>query len=170
MKIITNLDNIFNKIVDTMAWIGGLILVLAMLSINLEIVMRYFFNRPQIWVNELTSESLLFITFLGAAWVLRNDSHVNVDMLIAQLNQRTQIIINIITSFIAVILFFIITWISASVTWQQYQGGYYNPTFLEIPSAFILFIIPVGSFVLFIQLIKRTIGYIKLLKGLKKSH
>ena len=48
-----------------------LIFVAMMLVVCAEVLLRYGFNSPISWVVEISEYALLWITFLGAAWVLR---------------------------------------------------------------------------------------------------
>ena len=50
--------------------------------------MRYFLNRPLVWVLELTEYALLWVTFLGAAWLLRQGGHVQVDVIVDFMSRR----------------------------------------------------------------------------------
>ena len=47
--------------------------------------MRYFFNEPQLFVDELASFLELLVVFGGAAYTFRAGGHVRVDLLTAHL-------------------------------------------------------------------------------------
>ncbi len=129
-------------------WMAGtaiLLLVLITLSVCLEIVMRYFFNRPQVWVVELTEYALLYITFLGAAWVLKTDGHVQVNLLVSRLGERWQRRFKIFSSLVGLLVSLTLTVFGAIVTWDHYLRGVYKPTLLEFPSWLVLISIPLGS-------------------------
>ena len=65
----------FSQIAETgeniLAGVAMVVLGLIIFSVCLEIIMRYFLNWPLVWVVELTEYGLLHVTFLGAAWLLR---------------------------------------------------------------------------------------------------
>jgi hypothetical protein len=42
------------------------------------------------------------------------------------------------------------------VTWNYFRRGIYTPTAMEIPVAAIILIIPIGSFILLIEFVRRT--------------
>ena len=132
-----------------------------MLAVGAEVVMRYFFNRPLLWVVEVTGLTLLYITFLVAAWVLRREQHVKMDMVLSRLSPRTQAILNIITSTLSAVIFLAITWYGAWATWEHFKAGYYTSTTMEIPYVYVLIIIPIGSLLLFIQFLRRIHGHIR---------
>lgn len=147
---------IFNRIMDIMVVMAAVLLIFTMLSIGTEVVSRYFLNKPLFWVLEVSEYSLLFITFLGAAWLLRREKHVKMDLVLNHLGLRTQALLNIVTSIIGTIACLSLAWYSAQATWFTYRDGSVFPTDLEVPEFIILAIIPIGSLLLFIQFLRRT--------------
>jgi TRAP-type C4-dicarboxylate transport system permease small subunit len=66
---------------------GATLLFVGMtLAICAEVLLRYGFTSPILWVVEPSEYALLWITFLGAAWVLRHGGHVRVDILLQYLS------------------------------------------------------------------------------------
>ena len=45
------------------------------------VIMRYIFNEPQAWVEELARYSIIWGTFLGFGLALRHNQHIQVDIL-----------------------------------------------------------------------------------------
>ena len=139
-----------------MTFFAGILLVFIMLSVCMEVILRSFINRPQIWVTEVTECLLLYITFLGTAWLLREEGHVKVDVILNRLKPQTTAVLGIISSIIGVLVSITLTIYGFNVTWDNFQRSIYTPTALEIPVFAILAIIPIGSLMLFIQFIRRT--------------
>jgi TRAP-type C4-dicarboxylate transport system permease small subunit len=131
-----------------------------MLSVNAEVIMRYFLRSPLVWVVEISEVLLLFITFLGAAWVLKKEGHVKMDIVLSRFKPRAQAMANVVTSILSAIVVSLLVWYGILVTLEHYQRGLYQPTLLEIPNAAVLFIIPLGALLLVIQLIRRAYMYI----------
>ena len=139
------------------ASLSGILLVYVMLSVTLDVILRYFFNRPQFWVGELAEYSLLYITFAGTAWVLKRDSHVKIDILNTILSPRHLCILNFISGIIGIFVCSVLTYYGTKVTWDHFERGMYNPTLMEFPKGPLLLIIPVGTFLLLIEFIRRTL-------------
>ncbi len=155
MKPLARITAVFDRTLNLLAYLAAALIAFIMLSVSYEVVMRYFFNRPPVWVIDITEILLLYIAFLAVAWLLREEGHVRMDMVLTRLKSRPQATLNIITSTICAIIFLVVTWYGVRVTWVHFQKGLYSPTFLDIPSAYSLVIIPVGSFLLFIQFLRR---------------
>ena len=148
--------DIFDRTLNIMTFLAGMLLIFIMLSVCLEVILRSFINRPQIWVTEVTECLLLYITFLGTAWLLREEGHVKVDVILNRLKPQTTAFLGIISSIMGVLVSITLTIYGFNVTWDYFQRGIYTPTALEIPVSAILLIIPIGSLMLFIQFIRRT--------------
>ena len=156
MKIIGILTNIFNRTIDLTVILAGTLLIFSMLSISMGVASRYLLGRPMGWVVEISEYSLVYITFLIAAWVLKREGHVKVDILVERLKPKPQSVLNIVGSMLAIISCGIIFWYSLRVTWESFQKGYFSPTILEIPKWPVQAVIPLGSFLLFVQFIRRS--------------
>jgi TRAP-type C4-dicarboxylate transport system permease small subunit len=151
MKLLTFFENIFDRILGLFIALACILLALVTTSVCLEVVMRYFFNRSQVWVIELSEYSLLYITFLGVAWVLKSDSHVRVDLFTTSLSARGRAICSLISFMICLVVSVVLTVYGIRVTWDHFSEGIYNPTILEFPKSAILLIIPLGGITLLIQ-------------------
>ncbi len=166
MKYFKEITHIFDWLNKVSAIIAAIILVFSMLIVSVEVAMRFFFNRPIVWVVEITEFGLLFITFLSAAWIMKHDGHVRMDIFLHRLSPHAQTLVNFCTSIISAIVCIIIVWYSSQATWIHYQKGTYIPSFLNIPNVFVLWVIPAGMFLLFIQFINNVFNHlIKLLNS-----
>jgi TRAP-type C4-dicarboxylate transport system permease small subunit len=147
---------LFDHILNAMAFLAGIILVFIMLSVGLDVILRYFFNSPMIWVTEVTECLLLYITFLGTGWLLRDEGHVKVDIILTRLKPESTAFLGILSSLVGIFVSIMLTFYGMSVTWNYFKRGIYTPTAMEIPVAAIILIIPIGSFSLLIEFIRRT--------------
>ena len=154
---------IFDKLLKAGAFIGASLLIFIMLSICVELLFRRM-GRPLMWVMEVTEYSLLYITFLGAAWVLESEGHVKMDIIINALNPKIQALLGIITSIVGSAMSLYLVVYGIKVTWDYFERGVVECTPLLTPTYIILLIIPLGSIPLFIQFLRRTYGYLVLWK------
>ena len=156
MKILAKVGAIFDRTIGYLAFVAAALIIFTMLAVSAQIVMRYFLNRAMIWVMEVTEITLLLITLLGTAWLLRREGHVQVDILISHLNPRAQAALGIISSIIGIIVCVVLVWYGIQASYDAIQTGLYEPTLLELPKGPLLTIIPAGSFLLLIQFFRRT--------------
>jgi len=157
----------FDRIIGGLAFFAGVLIVLITAAISLGVIVRFTTARSIVWIFEITDYCLLWIAFLGTAWVLKADGHVRMDILLNQFKPRHQTMINMVTSAVGAIACLVLCYFSAKVTWQHFWTNYLFTRFLMVPSYPILIIIPAGSFLLCIQFIRRTYGYFKAWKSLQ---
>ena len=56
-------------------WLVALLVPAMALIVTYEVVVRYAFGRPTIWVTEIASYMLVAVAFLGASWTLKCGGH-----------------------------------------------------------------------------------------------
>lgn len=162
MKLLTKANGAFDRTLDILIWAGAMIFFAVWFVIVLEIVLRYFLNRPLFWVVEVSEYSLLYICFLGAAWLLRREGHVKIDFLVNRLQPKNEALLNAITSVLAAMVCLVLVWYGARTTWINFQRGISVVSTLRPPKFLLLLIIPLGSLMLFIQFLRRAWGYLGL--------
>ncbi|MBW1997053.1 MAG: TRAP transporter small permease [Deltaproteobacteria bacterium] len=155
----------FDRIIETLAFLAGVLLSFILVSVSIEVFMRYFLNRPLQWVIELTEYALLYVTFLGSAWVLKEERHISVDVIVSTMSPRTQAYLGLVGTGIGIVVCLVLIWFGFGTAWDHFVRKVYNPTILEFPKAPIIAIIPVGSIFLIIQFVRRGYGLIKRIKN-----
>jgi len=159
IRRITKLHNLFDTVVDGAAFIAGIILGLVTGLVCVDVVMRYFFNKPIQGALESSEYGLLFLTLLAAAWLLKKNKHVRMELLIHKLKPITQAYINGVTSIICVWICGIITYYGMLVVIDRFETGHRLATTLEPLSYPLMSVIPICFFLLVIQFILSAYGY-----------
>ncbi|MCF8063091.1 MAG: TRAP transporter small permease [Deltaproteobacteria bacterium] len=150
------LDRFVEYVIDGMAVLAGLGILFVMFSIFYEVVVRYFHLQPPTWVNEVTEYLLLYITFLGAPWVLKEDGHVRVDIVVGRLRWKTQKLFDLGTSLAGMGICGVLVWYGTKTAWELYQRGIPVIKTLAVPKVFLVGIIPVGSLLLIAEFFRRA--------------
>ena len=108
MNLLAKVNTGWNWTNSVLAVAAGALIPLMMLVICGDVLMRYFFNRPMTWVLETAEYMLLWMTFLGAIWLLEKEGHVRMDLVLNRLKPENQALLNAITSILGVIACFAI--------------------------------------------------------------
>lgn len=157
---------------DILAVFACISILVLMLSISYSIIARFFFMNPPAWTVEVTEYILLFLTFAGAAWVLKKDGHVKVDILLNHLNIRTQKILNLITDCMGGILGLLLIWFGGKSTYYIFERKIMHVKYLPIPKFILLIGVPVAGCFLFYRFskkIKSSLMYLRNLESEKES-
>ena len=169
MKFLARLGRLFDYINIIMVVIGAILLVGLTFIVGADITLRYLFNKPLGWVKEVSEYILVGLGFLVAAWILKDDAHVKMDLVLNKVRPRAQTMMNIITSIISTIIVLIMTWFALRVIVDFYRTKLVAPSVLEPPKWILLTPIFVGCLLLAIQFIRRTYAFMGKWKALGKQ-
>ena len=149
-----------------MAFLSGVLIVLAMLGTGIDVILRYLFNGHIENILSLIEFGLLYIAFLSAAWILKREKHVKVDFLVTRVSPRKQNMLAIFSSLIGIVICLVYVWYGTTVTWELWEAGTYDIFRIRgFPKAVPVAIIPIGSFVLLIQFFRRIVTNINMMSG-----
>jgi C4-dicarboxylate transporter, DctQ subunit len=121
------------------------------LAICAEVLLRYGFNSPLSWVVEMSEYALLWITFLGASWVLRHGGHVRVDILLQYLSPTALRVCGLFSSATGMATTLVLIVFGIDATWTAFARGAFKPTGTDVPTWMIVIVIPVGGLLLFLR-------------------
>lgn len=169
-KLIDRFHRLFDCIVDYAASISAIILGLVTVLVCTDIVMRYFFNKPIQGALESSEYALLFLTLLAAAWLVRKDKHVRMELLLHKLKPMTQAYVNGITSILCVLICGFVTYYGILVVIDRFQTAHRLTTTLEPLSYPLMSIIPLCFFLLIVQFSISAYGYFAKAKGLERPN
>ncbi len=145
-----------DRIEDFFAFLGGVLLVVAVCSVVFQVIARYFFGLTFIWINEGNEYILLYVPFLGAAWLLRHNGHVTVDLVVRVLPPRIKKASNVLVAVLGIIVSSVLVWYGTSVTMEAYTRGTVSTTSTQLPLVYLLVVIPVGSLLLLLEFIRKA--------------
>ena len=102
---------LFDKLLNVMAVLAGVILVFIVGAVCYTIGMRYFFKQTTIWIMQTTEYALLWIVFLATTWLLREGGHITTDIIYSHLSNKTRLYLDAVMFIIgglacAVMLYF----------------------------------------------------------------
>jgi TRAP-type mannitol/chloroaromatic compound transport system permease small subunit len=85
-------------------------MLILMVSTSIEIVCRYFFNKPTIWSYELGQMIFGSYFLLAGAMTLRERGHIGMDLLLIRMSPRHQAILNSVTFVLTVLFCSVLIW------------------------------------------------------------
>lgn len=149
----------YENLIFAMAVLAGVILVGMSLWVTYDVLMRYVLASPTIWADDLSEYGLLWATFLAAPWVLRQEGHVRVGLVVERLAPRHQRLIGIGTSLVGALVCGIFAWQTAMTTADFFARGLIVARNWAIPLWVPYVIIPWGSAFLVIEFVARAARY-----------
>ena len=169
MKVTKIAWSIFDKTLTALMVLACALVLLDTLAVTVDVLLRYSLGITWTGLFEITEYSLLWITFLSTAWILKIDGHIRVDLLLNYLNPRHRAIMNSISYIIGIFLLVLITWYSLKITLYDYQESIILPTYLKPSKWYLEIIVPVGYFLLLIEMLRKTYGHLTRWKALSRG-
>jgi C4-dicarboxylate transporter DctQ subunit len=142
---------IFDKVLDIMAGLAGLILLFITAAVCYTIGMRYLFTKTTIWIIPVTEYALLWIVFLGTTWLLRERGHITTDILYTHLGEKTKYSLDCIMYVIGGLTCVAMFLLGVIHVHQCIAGGVTDVRAITVPKTVVFIIIPLGSILLTVQ-------------------
>ncbi len=130
------------------------IMPLMALAITYEVVARYVFDAPTIWVSDVSAFGLLWIAFLAAPWLVRHGAHIRGDFATERLGPRARAALGTLTSLACAALMAVVLWQTTTETLQDYVKNVHTTGSWEIPRVYVWFVMPIGSLFTVIEFLR----------------
>ena len=149
-------SKIYNGLLYTMAWIAGATLVWLMVSVILSVVMRNAGLQPLAWLFTSAEYGLLYMTMLGAPWLVREKGHVHIELVTAMLPDGLRRVVSRAVALLCVIVCLILAYKGFELCLSNIQRNdfdvraYYFPKWLltiAFPLSFGLMVVEFSRFV-----------------------
>lgn len=143
---------VIEKITNAFGWIAGITMLLGVALIIIEIILRKVFDSTIYISEEYIAYFLVSISFFSLAYTLKEDGHIRINFLFNLIKgPKKHIAINIYSFIVGLIVFSIITIVTAIFFWDSVmmktQSLQISRTYLAIPQL----TIPLGSLIITLQ-------------------
>ncbi|WP_170523474.1 MULTISPECIES: TRAP transporter small permease [unclassified Ruegeria] len=150
------MKRIYDGVLFGMAIIAGLLLVWLMLSVITSVLMRNAGLQPFAWLFTSAEYGLLYMTMLGAPWLVREKGHVHIELVTAALPVGLRRIVSRTVAGACVLVCLILAWQGADLVLTNIERGdydtraYYFPRWMltiAFPLSFGMMVIEFSRFV-----------------------
>ena len=156
-------DNLNDKIGFGTSWLSTTMVFV----VCYDVFTRYLLKKSNVAVQELEWHLFAVLFLVAAAYTLKHDKHVRVDILYTRFSPKKKAIVNLTGAIIFLIPFTIlIMWTSKGFVVNSFVFKETSPDPGGLPARYILkAFIPLGSFLLFLQAFSLTFKSILTLCG-----
>jgi TRAP-type mannitol/chloroaromatic compound transport system permease small subunit len=160
------LSRIFFIVDQTSEWTGKVVSFLILpviIFVCYDVVMRYVFNRPTQWADELAYLMYGTLWMIGGAYALKNENHVKMEIFYNRLSSRGRSILDLVTAPLFFLFVGILLWKGGEFAWSSIErletsNSYWGPPLYPIKT-----MIPIGAFMLLMQ------GLVKFIRDLVRA-
>lgn len=133
----------------------------AMLAITYEVAARYFFRWPTVWEIEASIYFLIFATFVGSAFALKEDKHISMDVLIARLRPGWRAGVELAGAVTSLAFCAFVSVKGWEMWWEAFSLGWRSDTLWAPPLAVPYFFLPLGFTLVSLQYLVNIAGRIR---------
>jgi C4-dicarboxylate transporter, DctQ subunit len=141
-------------LVGTVEIVSALLLIFITVLTLAQVIMRYIFNNPFTWSEELAIAAFIYLTFLGISVAYARNRHLWVDAFVAALPRTMAIVVNGLVLALSAGFLILLSILMIKVIVVTWKMGITTAA-LEIPRAFIYLSLPLGCVLFLIQVLKR---------------
>ena len=153
--------NYYNKLVKYSGYLASALFIAIGFIISYEVIMRYLFNSPTIWVNEVSRFLQIWATYLALTYSFHKKDFIRITVIYDRLNENGKKILDFI-SFIFILIFssFVVYygWI---IAYDSLKVGRTSSTILDVPSFLTELAIPLCFAFLVLRVILEIITYVR---------
>jgi len=129
----------------------------------MEVVLRYFFNSPTVWANELAQMLFGAYAILAGGYILRTGGHVNVDILYSRLSRKQKAVLDIVTSSLFFLFCGMLLVYGGSLAWDSLARFEHSQSAWNPPLYPAKLMIPLAALLLMLQGLAKLIRDILIL-------
>ena len=151
IKYVELIDSLNEKIGNLISWLTGLLT----LVVCYDVFVRYFLKKSSVGFQEFEWHLFAIIFLLSAAYTLKIDQHVRVDVIYTRMSEKKKAIVNLFGSVFFLIPFCVVAILaSKNFVINSFIMGETSPDAGGLPARYILkSVIPISVFLLLLQVI-----------------
>ena len=146
------------------ALLSGLATLVLALLISFDVLMRYFFNRPQLLVDELGPFLLLLVIFGAAAQTYRVGGHVRVDLVTSHLPPPVRAWLRLLNLALGLVFLAVVIWVTGQSALTAYRYGRVSAVLLY-PLWVPMLLIPAGLFLMALCMVETLRRQLRAARG-----
>lgn len=148
-------DRVVRLISVCLASISASLLLFLFIIIQYEVVMRFAFNAPTDWTNEVSTFAISWVGFLGAGYVLRLGRQLEIDVITMRLSEKACRIVGTTTDAVGAMFSAYIAYLGYEFTRVAWLMSATSASELDTPLWIPYLTIPIGFGVLSLEFVAR---------------
>ena len=153
--------NYYDKIVKYSGYLASALFITIGFIVSYEVIMRYLFNSPTIWVNEVSRFLQIWATYLALTYSFHKKDFIRITVIYDRLNENGKKILDFI-SFIFILIFScFVVYYGWLIAYDSLKVGRTSSTILDVPSFLTELAIPLCFAFLVLRVILEAIKYIR---------
>lgn len=154
MKKIKKFWNLFEEVSAGTFFFTGITLIFY------GVIMRYIFNEPKAWVEEVVRYVIIWGTFLGFSLALRHNHHIQVDIVYDKLPKWAQKYVDLFAVLVCILFCLAFTYYGIVLVESRFHSGMVSLD-VGIPMWIIYLILPISGTMFLLRFIERLVNLLR---------
>jgi TRAP-type C4-dicarboxylate transport system permease small subunit len=155
---------VIGRVARSASTLAGLAVLVIVALITADVVMRYFFNEPQLFVDEVASFLQVAVIFGGLAHTFRTGGHVRVDLVTSRLPAPARAWLRLVGLVASLGFLGIVMWTTTQSALTAYRYGRVS-TVMLYPLWWPMLVIPLGLALLAVVMLAALVQQLRALRG-----
>lgn len=151
-----------------LSWAAALLAGLATLAlavfISIDVLLRYFFNSPLLFVDEVAGFLLVLVIFGGLAYTFRTGAHVRVDLVTTHLPPALRAWLRAGGLALGIVFILVVSWTTLQSALTAYRYGRVS-TVMLYPLWLPMLLIPAGLFLMSVVMLGALLRQLRAARG-----
>ncbi len=143
------------RLIDTISEFAGRLAAWAFFAVGFfityEVVMRYFFTMPTIWVDEVSRITQIWAAYLAAGYALKHREMIVIDVAFRQPGTLARKLVDSFGLIVIAVFCLVTVWYGIEIWWASTIRGHTTDSYLAVPKWFTQASIWVGFGLLLMQ-------------------
>lgn len=149
----------YNRLIFGLAGLGAVLLALMFVSGLIDVTLREAGYKPLQWYSAFTEYSLLFMTMMGAPWLVRIKGHVVVESLALAMPPPLRLIMAKFAYLLCVLLSISFVWYGADKAISTFLSGELDLRSIDMPRWALYVSIVIGFGLMGIEFCRYLFGF-----------
>lgn len=147
---------IISLVSDVLGHVSAVAVLAMMILIVQHVVMRYVFDRPDIFTDIMSAYLQVAIVFLGSAYTLKAGGHIRISMVPDKLPAGARRLVETLTNILGCVFLGVFAWEGWVLVWTSFTTDQRDFTLLQTPIYLPQIVIPLGLTAFFLQFVVHT--------------
>lgn len=156
-SLLRTIEDLFNKTLSCAGMVSVLLMILLAVFIFAQAFSRYVLSIHVAGLFDISIYSLIFFTFLSAAYTLREGSHISVDLVWTHLPERSRAGLDMASGIAGLLFSLAVVWFSWRWSQMAFSSGVMTISEVPVPKGILIGSISIGFAMVGLQILRRLI-------------
>jgi C4-dicarboxylate transporter DctQ subunit len=148
------------KFIKYSGYLASSLFVLIGFIVSFEVISRYLFNSPTVWVNEISTFLQIWATYVALTYSFHFKEFIRITVIYDRVSDKAKKFLDFISFLVMIIFTSFVVYYGWLIAHDSFETGRTSSTILDLPSFLTEYAIPIGFGLLLLRLVVEVFNYI----------